>query len=344
MQKKAIIFTLIVSLFVSVLSANTLVSDQNLKLHGYIPNGWVFYTDNDTLTMADTSKEQKYNSFLYITRYSLNGETPDDWTRSFFIAQKMSYDYSLHSFSSVIFFDTSSNSKHQSAWAPQIYSRCSSADTAKIAWDEYIYFTSINGYGYEFLAIGDTTDMISNIGDYMDILHGIIIDNGQPESSNFLLSDLKTAPLIQFTPLFSPAIGTYTSTVGADIDKVNFTATADQNNASISINNVTVLSGQQSASQNLAIGNNTVTIKVVAQDGTSEKNYLFTIMRLSTSIAVKPLLQRGQRSKNLNPIIFNLCGKKISTINNDGFKANVPGLYIYNNVMKETAEKRMLVK
>lgn len=345
MQIKIVFFSLIASLFVSVQAANILVNDQDLKLHGYIPNGWVFYSEDDsTRSMVDTSSEQKYKALLYITRYSLNGQTPAEWTRSFFIAQKISYDYSQYSFSSVIYYDSSANSKHQSAWAPQQYARCYSADTIDMAWDEYIYFTAMNGYGYEFLALGDTTDMKENIGDYMDILHGIIIDNGLSESSNFLLSDLQSEPQIPFTPTFSPSIGTYSATIGVDISRITFTPTADQNNSVISINNSTVLSGQKSLSQNLSIGNNTVKIMVVAQDGTSVKTYSFLINRLSTNIAVKRPLSRGQIKTNSTPIIFNLCGKKISKHNNAGLKPIVPGIYIYNNAMKENAEKRIFTR
>jgi hypothetical protein len=327
------------------LPANTLSEDPVIGYRGYLPSGWVKTTENDSSRVfIDTSESQKHTAVCYVTRFSLDGQSPQDWTRSFFIAQKMLFDYSAYYFSNVVYYDSSSVVKHQSSWAPEIFARCYSSDTSDLTWDEYVYYTAINGFGYEFLAIGDTTDMETNIDFYSDFLHGLILKNGQTNSSNFLLSNLETTPQITFSENFTSSIGKYFSTVGIGTDKISIVPFLDDLNASIKIQGNTARSGVESNAVSLLVGDNSITIEVTAADNTSIKTYSLMITRLSTEISVRRPSIKLSRGVSIPAMVFDLSGKKIHSRTSEIERLVSPGMYIYKTGKIDQNEKKLFLK
>jgi uncharacterized repeat protein (TIGR02543 family) len=85
---------------------------------------------------------------------------------------------------------------------------------------------------------------------------------------------------------FSPTTNTYTSSVINSVDKVTVTPTVNQANARVQVkigsgDFVTVVSGSASADLPLAVGANTISVKVTAHDGTTVNTYTITLTRLS---------------------------------------------------------------
>jgi|GEM_PF-3592155 len=312
-------------------SANTLIDNQSLNYRCYLPSGWTMTIEDDsTHSFSDTSSSSNYGAICFITRYSLDGQTPQDWTRSFFIAQKMIYEYSLYYFSEVIYFDSSANAKQQAAWAPEIFARCYSSDTNTYAWNEYIFYTAINDYGYEFLVLGDTTDIETNIDYYSNFLHSIIINNGLSASSNFLLSDLELSPAISLTPSFTPSISSYTAAVGLNFDKISLRPVADNSQAIIKVQNNTVNSGSTVSDIPLNVGLNTISINVTAPDNISVKTYTLFIDRLSADISVKHPMIRKTISNSSAIRAYDLRGKKLNPNLIEKTSGFAHGMYIYH--------------
>ena len=327
------------------LTANSLTDDSVIGFRGYLPTGWVKTTENDSSRVfTDTSQSQKHTAICYITRYSLGSQSPEEWTRLFFIAQKMLFDYQAYYFSRIIYYDSSSVVKQQSSWAPEIFARCFSSDTSDLAWDEYVYYTAKNGFGYEFLVLGDTTDMEINIDFYSDLLHGLIIKNGLSNSSNFLLSNLETTPQILFSQDFTSSIGKYTGKLGIGTDKITIRPFLDDISASVKINGTYATSGIESTALPLSVGNNTITLEVTAADKTSVKTYSFIITRLSTELSVKhPLIKQSQRGSS-SPIIVDLSGKKLGSRSPEIDRRVSPGMYIYKTGINNQREKKLFLK
>lgn len=344
MTKK--IVTIICFVFVlsfQSLSESLLISDPSFAYRGYLPSGWIKIIENDsTQKMFDSSANGIFSAICYITKYSLDGETPQDWTRSFFIAQKMLYDFSAYYFSSIMYYDSSSNARHQSCWAPELYARCYSSDTFDLAWDEYVYYTAINGYGYEFFVIGDTAEMDKNVDLYRDFLHGLIISNGSSKSSNYLLSNLRTNPQIQLSPSFSPSFGYYFSTVGVGVDKISFTAVTDDMNASIEVQNRVIGSGISSEIVPLNIGENIFEIQVTAQDLVSIKTYTIEITRLPNEISVKHFINRQLQPVRNTTDLYDLTGKRFNSIHRNRSEMIAPGLYISKSLSNQNKKKLII--
>ena len=81
------------------------------------------------------------------------------------------------------------------------------------------------------------------------------------------------------TPSFLSATISYTATVGTNMNAVEITPTTADATATVKVNGTPVTSGTPSAAIPLAIGLNTITTTVIAQDGTTAKTYTVTINR-----------------------------------------------------------------
>jgi hypothetical protein len=319
-----------ISLFAMILfissSAAIRIEDTNLHYKGYLPDSWVRIIENDSCHIfTDTSSS---GAICYLTKYNMESESEDDWTRSFFIAQKMIYEYSIHYYSNIIYFDSSRTyAKQQSSWAPEMFTRCYSADTSDMAWDEYVCFTAINGIGYEFLVIGDTAELETNFHFYTTLMHSIIISNGLGKSSNFLLSYLDINPHISFDIPFAPFIDSCSSTVGFSVNSISIKAVTDDNAATISVQDQQISPGS-TFNQGLAIGTNKIRIVVTAPDLTSRKMYTLVINRLQTDLHVRNQRFSGTAHNfNVNSI-YTLSGKKYGSIKRYQ-KPDAAGMYIY---------------
>lgn len=97
-------------------------------------------------------------------------------------------------------------------------------------------------------------------------------------SSVSLLSNLLVSNAI-ISPGFAPSNSNYSSNVGYNIRNLNITPTTLDSNATVSVNNISVISGQQSPSIPLSIGTNTIRVYVLAQDLVSSSTYTVVINR-----------------------------------------------------------------
>ncbi len=100
----------------------------------------------------------------------------------------------------------------------------------------------------------------------------------RPASNNNLLSNL-TISSGSITPAFDTNTTGYTTTVNYDINSITVTPTVVGPNASITVNNTSVSSGSSSGSIPLLVGPNTITTKVIAEDGVTINNYSIIIIR-----------------------------------------------------------------
>jgi hypothetical protein len=96
-------------------------------------------------------------------------------------------------------------------------------------------------------------------------------------SSNSRLSNFVTGAIL--TPQFQSLITNYSANVGYTITSLKITPTVEENNATITVNNISVLSGQSTGSIPLSIGTNTIQTVVLAQDGITTSTYRLTVNR-----------------------------------------------------------------
>ncbi|WP_096356028.1 cadherin-like beta sandwich domain-containing protein [Mucilaginibacter gotjawali] len=109
----------------------------------------------------------------------------------------------------------------------------------------------------------------------------LLISRAAP-SSNASLANLKISSGT-LTPVFSAAKFPYTATVAYSVGSITITPTASDTTGNIKVNGLAVISGTASASVPLSIGQNVITITVVAQDGITAKTYTVAITRLAPS-------------------------------------------------------------
>ncbi|MFC4098082.1 cadherin-like beta sandwich domain-containing protein, partial [Paenibacillus xanthanilyticus] len=104
-------------------------------------------------------------------------------------------------------------------------------------------------------------------------------------SSNADLGNL-TISSGTLTPGFASGTYNYDVAVGNAVASVNVTPSAAHSGATLTVNGTTVASGTASASIPLQIGpNNTITIVVTAEDGTTKKTYAIQVTRAKNSDA-----------------------------------------------------------
>jgi hypothetical protein len=100
-------------------------------------------------------------------------------------------------------------------------------------------------------------------------------------SSNSALSGL-TMVGATLSPAFNSATENYAASVANDVDSTSVTPTAADTNATITVNGGTVTSGAASQLVALAEGDNTITVVVTAEDG-STTTYVILVNRASLS-------------------------------------------------------------
>jgi gliding motility-associated-like protein len=146
----------------------------------------------------------------------------------------------------------------------------------------------------------------------------------RPASNNDLLSNL-TISSGSITPAFDTNTTGYTTTVNYDINSITVTPTAVGPNASITVNNTSISSGSTSGSIPLLVGPNTITTKVIAEDGITINNYSIIIIRnpQSQTFTFDPLMavNYGDPDLTLNatvsskqPIKYTSSNPTIATI------------------------------
>ncbi|UTN03278.1 cadherin-like beta sandwich domain-containing protein [Flavobacterium bizetiae] len=81
------------------------------------------------------------------------------------------------------------------------------------------------------------------------------------------------------TPVFASGTTSYTAEVSNAIASVTITPVTNDADATITVNGVPVISGNASGAIPLALGSNTITVLVTAQDGTTTETYTITVNR-----------------------------------------------------------------
>jgi Cadherin-like beta sandwich domain len=87
------------------------------------------------------------------------------------------------------------------------------------------------------------------------------------------------------SPAFVSGTADYTVSVDNSVTSVTVVPTAKDAGATIKVNDVAVTPGQASGAINLAVGDNTITIKVTTSDGKATTTYTVTVTRAATSVA-----------------------------------------------------------
>lgn len=81
------------------------------------------------------------------------------------------------------------------------------------------------------------------------------------------------------SPAFAAATTSYSVTVGNGVTSVALIPSSASNAATIKVNGVAVTSGSASGALALNVGNNTLTVVVVAEDGVTSRSYTVTVVR-----------------------------------------------------------------
>jgi hypothetical protein len=103
-------------------------------------------------------------------------------------------------------------------------------------------------------------------------------------SSDATLSGL-TISSGTLSPGFTSGNTSYTDSVGNGVSSVTVTATVNQANATVTVNGTGVTSGTASGAISLAVGPNTITVKVTAQDGITSDTYTIVVTRAAAALS-----------------------------------------------------------
>lgn len=96
-------------------------------------------------------------------------------------------------------------------------------------------------------------------------------------STDATLSDLAPGSGT-LTPAFASGTTSYTASVANSVNSITVTPTVNESNATIAVNGSPATSGSASSIP-LSVGNNTITVVVTAQDGTTAKTYTLAVTR-----------------------------------------------------------------
>ncbi|NHZ41272.1 DUF4347 domain-containing protein [Massilia sp. CCM 8693] len=141
--------------------------------------------------------------------------------------------------------------------------------------------TSGNASSAIALAVGSNTITVT-----------VTAQNGTPLSYTITVTraastnaDLAALSLSSGTlsPGFASATTSYTASVGNATTSLTVTPTVADATASVTVNGVAVSSGNASGAIALAVGANTISTVVTAQDGTTQKSYTVTVTRAASS-------------------------------------------------------------
>jgi len=130
-------------------------------------------------------------------------------------------------------------------------------------------FTSPTWYGYTTVTMADLTNLTMSSG--------------------------------TLTPSFAGATTSYTASVPNATTSITVTPTLADSMATVKVNGTTVVSGRPSASIPLAVGTNTITTVVTAQDGTTTSPYTLTVTRALSLSPVSTLSGLALSAGTLSP-------------------------------------------
>jgi gliding motility-associated-like protein len=160
-----------------------------------------------------------------------------------------------------------------------------------------------------FTATTDTVTAYNAFG-YSTTIIKIIY---QPASAIATLTNLQLSSGI-LTPVFASGTTSYTDTVSNSITSITLTPTATDTTAKITVNGNAVTSGTASGAIPLAVGPNTITTVVTAQNGTTTDTYTVIVTRLPGSIATLNNLTVSQGA--LTPVFASRTTSYTDTVSN----------------------------
>ena len=136
-------------------------------------------------------------------------------------------------------------------------------------------------------------------------------------SGNADLSNLEVSEGV-LSPTFESDIIVYTDDVVNSVRSIIVTPTADDNTSSITVNGTSIISGQASAPISLDVGNNTIEVRVTAEDTVTIKLYTVTVTVALSNNAFLSNLQVSEGSmdpsfnRNITSYSDDLPGDKSS--------------------------------
>ena len=92
-------------------------------------------------------------------------------------------------------------------------------------------------------------------------------------------------PTTEITPDFDSGVTAYTATAPNEVASLTVTPTLEQSDAQVTVNGESVASGGASSEIALAVGSNTITTVVTAQDNTTVRTYVTTVVRIGSGNA-----------------------------------------------------------
>ncbi|WP_438346995.1 cadherin-like beta sandwich domain-containing protein [Paenibacillus sp. FA6] len=105
-----------------------------------------------------------------------------------------------------------------------------------------------------------------------------------PLSNNADLSSLGLTSGI-LNPVFASGTTGYTVNVDNSVSNMKVTPAVATSTAIVTVNGVVVTSGAASGAISLSVGNNTITVETIAEDGTTKQTYTVIVTRASASIS-----------------------------------------------------------
>ncbi|MFP4416008.1 MAG: hypothetical protein ACOC41_02500 [Chitinivibrionales bacterium] len=165
-------YAMIITLCLSAISvADSTFTSSSMQYSIYLPENWVIDAAVDSQHhLYDTTGTCK--AIIFISRSYINSvdyPTPEDWTRSHFVAYEYFVSHSYDPWGVVLYSDSSSDRVLDNTWSPVTYAEFVSTDSVLDSWREYVRFAAVGDYGYEISVWSDTTDMKDNIGLYSAI-------------------------------------------------------------------------------------------------------------------------------------------------------------------------------
>jgi alpha-tubulin suppressor-like RCC1 family protein len=103
-------------------------------------------------------------------------------------------------------------------------------------------------------------------------------------------------------PAFATGTLTYTTSVDYSVASMTVMPVVNESHATLTVNGLPAPSGQPSQALNLDVGDNTITVMVTAQDGTTTRTYTVTVTRQPAASSDDTLSNLTLSSGTLNPV------------------------------------------
>ena len=134
------------------------------------------------------------------------------------------------------------------------------------------------------LAVGETTVAIEVIAEDGETTRTYMVTVTRAGSANASLSSLSLSG-VTLKPVFASGVTVYTASVANSVTETTVTATARDENASVEVTPEDADDQTLGDQVALAVGETTVAIKVIAEDGETTRTYMVTVTRAGSANA-----------------------------------------------------------